>query len=143
MVNDRVLYMQYLRANEGYRRHAYRCSAGKWTIGIGRNIDAGGPGIDEVEALYLLDRDISESLLDLQRILPDFDLYSQGRRLALMDMRFQLGPTGFRTFKRMLECVCRRDWAGAAREALDSKYAREDTPERAQQTARLLRTGRI
>lgn len=142
-MNDRVLYMQYIRANEGYRRYAYTCSAGKLTIAIGRNIDHGGRGIDEVEAIYLLDRDISECLIDLAYIFPEFKQYSDGRRLALVDMRFQLGPIKFRTFANMIACVKARDWAGASREALDSKYARKDTPERALRVADLLRKGRV
>ena len=33
----------YIRREEGYRRHMYKCPSGKWTIGIGLNLEAGLP----------------------------------------------------------------------------------------------------
>lgn len=54
--------------------------------------------------------------------------------LALEDMGYQLGVMGVLLFHKMLECVSRRDWAGAARECRDSEWHRQ-TPVRAERVA--------
>lgn len=127
-----------LTRHEGYRRHPYHCSAGKLTIGVGRNLT--DVGIDEEEARYLLDRDILACVADLASF-PWFEALTPARRHALIDVRFQLGPQGVRGFRRMLDAFARSDYDTAAAELLDSKYAREDTPARAQEVAAMLRTG--
>ena len=64
------------------------------------------------------------------------------RQRALVDMRFQLGPIGFRGFSRMIAAVAAGDYARAAVEALDSDWFRQDTPARAARVSSMLETGR-
>ena len=53
MNNDKLIEM--LKVHEGVETHAYKCSASKITIGVGRNIDPeGGIGLSEDEIDYLL-----------------------------------------------------------------------------------------
>lgn len=127
-----------LTRHEGYRRHPYRCTAGKLTIGVGRNLD--DVGIDEDEARYLLEKDITRCVADLSTF-QWFETLDRIRQRALIDMRFQLGPTRFRGFKKMIAALARKDYAAAAQEALDSQYGRQDAPARAKEIAAMLRTG--
>ena len=54
MNQDKIKDM--LVRHEGLRLHAYKCSEGFLTLGVGRNLDANG--ISEDEAMYMLDNDI-------------------------------------------------------------------------------------
>ena len=128
-----------IRAHEGYRTHPYECTAGKLTIGIGRNLD--DVGISEVEALYLLDNDVHDCILDLYRIFPNqIDDLCEARQHALIDLRFNVGGAGFRTFKRMIAAVKAGEFDQAAREMLSSKWA-DQVGRRAKFDAQLMGLG--
>jgi len=124
-------------ADEGFSRFAYQCPLGRWTIGYGRNIDQmGGRGISEVEARILLQNDLVDCDNGLAEIFT-FEIWSSldsVRRNALINMRFQLGPGGFRTFTNLIAAVKRKQWTLAQNEVLDSKYALQ-VPRRAQRIA--------
>lgn len=120
------------------RHFPYQCPAGKTTIGYGRNIQE--IGISAEEARDLLDNDINVCIVDLGSF-PWFQALDPIRQRAVVDMRFQLGPAGFRGFARMIEALEDGDYAAAAAHALDSKWARADSPERAKTVTAMLATG--
>lgn len=107
--------------HEGFSEKAYLCTAGKLTIGVGRNLD--DKGISRDEAIVLLRNDIAECEADLFKIFGQslFNL-DDNRRHALIDMRFNLGPIGFRNFKRTIKAVQDKDFARAAEEMKDSLW---------------------
>lgn len=109
-----------LIAHEGLRLKPYRCPAGKLTIGIGRNLD--DKGITRDEAIALLHNDLYECIDDLQHIFQRFYYFPEIVRRVLIDMRFNLGATGFRSFKRMIEAVKNDDYGEAALEMQDSNW---------------------
>ena len=110
--------------HEGYRRHPYLCTAGKSTIGIGRNLT--DKGISREEAMYLLDNDIRECTADLLAIFPgQFDSFPENVKMVLLDMRFQMGPGGFRLFKNMIAAVKKQDWPGMVVQMWNSKWYRQ------------------
>ena len=128
--------IKQLILHEGEHLHAYLCPADRWTIGVGRNIDVrGGKGITAEESRYLLGNDIEECILDLRRIFPGWMRFSENRQIALIDMRYNLGPSRFRSFRRMIAAIIAEVWELAGREAMDSKWAREDVGK--------IRSGRI
>ena len=114
-----------LRRHEGEELHAYLCPSDRWTIGIGRNIDErGGKGITRDESTMLLMGDIAECTTDLQRLFGDqWNWISDNRKIALIDLRFNLGGRGFRSFRRMIQAIRAEDWAWAGKEAMDSRWA--------------------
>ena len=58
-----------LRHHEGVRTHAYKCTASKTTIGVGRNIDVkGGIGLSADEINYLLANDVKRVNAELSVI---------------------------------------------------------------------------
>lgn len=135
---DRAQLRADLVRDEGVRLKPYRCTAGKLTIGIGRNIE--DVGISEAEAFAMLDNDMGRCERDLDRIAPWWRQASEARQRALLNMCFQLGAGALSNFRKMLAAMQRGDWAEAASEALDSAWARQ-TPERAKRVTDLIRKG--
>lgn len=102
-----------LEQHEGRRRFPYMDSVGKTTIGCGRNLS--DKGLSEKEIDMLLEHDLDEVLADLETF-SWFSTLDPVRQRVLADMRFNLGPSRFRGFKRMLRKVAEQDHvlAGAA-----------------------------
>ena len=142
MTTYRQKLEQMLVEDEGCILHAYEDHLGFTTIGVGRLIDERrGGGISMAEAMLLLDNDLDRLSIALRDKLPRFNLWPESVRLALMNMGFQLGVTGLLGFQKMLRAMEAEDWETAAKEALDSKWAKEDTPVRAKRIAALIREG--
>jgi len=127
--------VELLKQQEGYRRHPYDCTEGFLTVAYGRNLDTNG--ISEREAEYLLKNDIDNARSDLTNNLSFFWELSPTRKDALINMVFQLGLSGVIKFKMMLHHLKEKDFQSAAREALDSKWAKQ-TPSRAEQIAKMI-----
>lgn len=106
--------------HEGERLKPYHCPAGRLTIGVGRNLD--DKGISHDEAMFLLANDIQEVRADLNWLFPDFGSLPENIRLVLCDMRFNLGPEGFRRFRRLREAVNSRNWPGIKAEMANSVW---------------------
>ena len=122
--------------HEGYRRHAYKCTAGKVTVGIGRNLTDRGITMDE--ALWLLNNDIRYCTADLLKIFEgQFEELPENVQLVLIDMRFQLGHGGFRGFKKMITAVQRNDLKEMIRQMKDSKWYSQ-VPDRADGLIKLI-----
>ncbi len=136
MHNENLVKM--LVTHEGIKLNPYRCTAGKLTIGVGRNIEDGG--ITEKEAMYLLENDIARVLGELRDHLPFWEELTIPRKEALADMCFNLGLSRFLGFKRMLGALERRDYIAAASEMLDSRWSRQ-VKQRAQALAQMVRRG--
>ena len=127
-----------LKRDEGVKLFPYHCTGGKLTIGIGRNLEDRGITVEEAEVL--LGNDIDICIGDLVENLPWFTKLSNGRRRALVNMRFNLGMAGLLKFKKMLTALELGAYYAAAAEALDSKWASQ-VGERAQRIAELIRKG--
>ena len=133
-----------LMRDEGFMTHAYRCPAGKTTIGYGRNIDRdGGKGVTRAEATTMLMNDIRECEADLRDVVFGpmmWDSFGGVRQNAFINMRFNLGPTGFRSFKKMVASARRRAWPMVAHHAEDSAW-RWQVKGRAERIIEELRSG--
>lgn len=129
---------QMLKRHEGLRLTVYECTAGKKTIGYGRNLE--DRGITEREAEELLDNDIEAVEAQLRN---SFDFYmrlSDPRKAVLIDLTFNIGLAGVKGFKNMLAALDRQDYTEAKHQLLDSRYARQ-VPNRAKELADLLEEG--
>ena len=122
--------------------HAYKDHLGYLTIGVGRLIDRRkGGGITEEESAYLLNNDIAKRDQALRARFPWFRNLNEPRQAALLNMAFQMGVDGLAGFPSMLASIRDERWADAELHALDSRWAREQTPARAKRVARQIRTG--
>ena len=126
-----------LMRDEGLRLHPYRDTVGKLTIGYGRNLD--DVGISQAEAEMMLTHDIAQAADSLTN-LPVFAVLDDVRQAVLITMAFNLGRTGLMGFRRMWAALAERDYDCAAREMLDSKWARQ-VGIRAERLAEQMKTG--
>ena len=136
--DDRRRLVDQLVDHEGLRRYAYVDTVGKITIGVGRNLT--DKGITDTEALYLLDHDLNETITDLTGFAW-FPVLDAGRQRALADLRFQVGPVGFRGFRQMIHALAVKNYAQAALELRRSRWATQVGPERREHVIALLTTG--
>lgn len=133
--------IEMLKRHEGVETHAYECSAGKVTVGVGRNIDQrGGMGLSPDEIDYLLENDIERVIKELAKEYPWFSDLDDVRKDAMIDIGFNLGATRLRGFKRALSAMERGDYKVAATEFLDSKWAKQ-VGGRALEITDLIKTG--
>jgi GH24 family phage-related lysozyme (muramidase) len=93
----------------------------------------------------LLDHDIVEHSQQAERI-PGYLLLNEIQRAAIVSMVFQLGfepfdGDGFNDFSRLLAALRVGDVRRAAAEGRHSRWAREQTPRRAERQMRMLDTG--
>ncbi len=133
--------------HEGLKLKVYKCPANKWTVGVGRNLEAVGlskeeqvkilgtsglsklevidvlldRGITEEEALYLLDNDIENCTADVKQF-SFFENLNPVRQKVIIDMRLNLGFAGLKGFKRMISALEQGDYDKAAEEMKDSKW---------------------
>lgn len=125
--------------HEGMRRKPYRCTAGKLTIGVGRNLD--DRGISPDEAMYMLANDIRDSRRELSAAFPWFDKLDEVRQAVLIDMCVNLGLSRLQGFRNTLALIGVGKCEAAAQEMLNSKWA-EQVGRRAQRLSRMMATGR-
>ncbi len=128
-----------LEFEEGRVRYAYPDHKGYLTIGVGHLVDVRRGGLPDEIIDLLLEYDLDEAVTDLGRTIPNWTVLPDNVQEALVYMRFQLGLRGLGGFVLMLAAIAREDWHTASDEALNSKWARDDTPERAARVAALMR----
>ena len=126
--------------HEGLRLKPYRCTAGKLTIGVGRNLD--DCGISQKEAYALLDNDIrncEQQLLDEIPVI--YNALDEVRQSVLLNMCFNLGLKGLLSFNNTLSFIAVGDWERAANGMLASKWAKQ-VGRRAIELSELMRKGK-
>lgn len=134
---DRNRFKNQLIEHEALRTKAYKCPAGKLTIGVGRNLDA--KGISKAEAMFLFENDIQDAYRDAATLSYFKDLDGV-RQAVVLNMLFNLGLPTFRGFKRMNAALAQHDYTVAAREMLDSAWAKQ-VGQRSRELAQMMRTG--
>ena len=139
---------EQLILHEGISLIPYKCSAGKWTIGVGRNLEDTGlyefekkrllgtyeltrqevidilqhRYITQEEALYMLDNDIRVIKAELENNYKWFNLLDEVRQKVIIDMRFNLGNAGFAGFRNMIRQLELGNYQKAAEEMKNSKW---------------------
>ncbi|AKN44334.1 lysozyme [Pseudoalteromonas phage Pq0] len=113
--------VEQLEVHEGLRLKPYRDIVGKLTLGIGRNLE--DKGITQGEARMMLNNDIDEFVRKLELNVPVYNRLSDCRQNVLVNMAFNMGIGGLKTFVNMLNFLNVADYHGAAKEMLNSKWA--------------------
>ncbi len=131
---------EQLVRHEGLRLKPYRCTAGKLTIGIGRNLD--DCGISQTEAYVLLENDIQNCEKQLLDEIPEiYNAMDEVRKSVLLNMCFNLGIGGLLGFNNTLAYIAAGDWERAANGMLASKWAKQ-VGRRAIELSELMRKGK-
>lgn len=156
-LNREILRSELVR-DEGLRLKPYRCTAGKLTIGVGRNLDdvgisycetkelhitkqsASTKGISKDAAMALLDNDIDRCISDLDRHIPWWSKLDEVRQRVLINMCFNLGIRGLLGFRNTLKHIRHGQYDRAADNMLLSLWARQ-VKGRAFRLSQLMRLG--
>ena len=144
MKYDRQDLIKKLIVAEGLRLQVYKDTLGIDTIGIGRNLEDRGitkeeldwmdipnidvvyeMGITEADAVYLATNDVQIVEEELVRAHPCVDRLDSLRQLILIDMAFNMGVPRLCKFKKMWAAVECGDYPTAAKEMLDSRWAKQ------------------
>jgi GH24 family phage-related lysozyme (muramidase) len=132
----------YIKSNEGLRLKVYKDSLGFLTVGYGHLINASeaksiGKVISQEKADDLFEKDFNSAMerySDLKLNLND------NRKMAIVDMIFQLGIGGVMAFHNMLSLLKEGRFDMAADALMDSLYAKQ-TPNRAKKNHDLILNG--
>ena len=130
--------------HEGLRLFPYRCTSGKLTIGVGRNIEDNG--ITEEEALYLLENDIRRTEKEVKAAIPCFVELDPARQIVIMNMAFNMGLPSLLGFRKMIKALPKAIITGDYKEVvahmLDSRWA-DQVGDRAVELSEIMRKGEI
>ena len=113
---------ELIKKHEGLILKPYKCSAGKLTIGYGRNIEDNGITLSEAE--QMLNNDIQNCYAECIK-LKCWNALNEARQAVLLDMCFNLGISRLKNFKKMLAALERGEYKTAATEMLDSNWAKQ------------------
>ena len=132
--------VEALEVEESFRAYPYRDSMENLTIGFGRCIQQGvGLGLTRDEARHLLVNDVFRCIEECRR-WPWFDTMTASRQSVLVQLAFQMGLPKLKSFRKMIAVLESEnpDYNLAADELLDSRFARQQAPARAQRLAQQL-----
>jgi GH24 family phage-related lysozyme (muramidase) len=147
--NDR-LAAKILSGKSSNKNDVYRDHLGYWTIGYGHLITrdklvteheardhVGGPWSDE-RCERMLALDYEAKCFQLFSELPWAEALPDWPKRGLCNMAFQMGVAGVKGFPKMLAALRLNDWDAARAHALNSVWAKEQTPARAAEVAAMI-----
>ena len=126
-----------VKEGEGLRLKPYRCTAGKLSIGYGRNLDDVGITLEEAE--LLLKNDLEKAEKEAEKF-PVYSKLNQARKDVLIEMVFNMGYSRLSKFKKMFEALEKGDYSEAANQMLDSAWHTQ-VGKRAERLAYFMRIG--
>ena len=113
--------------HEGFRAYPYKDTTGVTTIGHGLT------WLSVAESTLVVQVRLSEIGDHLDGRLNFFKVLPDGMKEILVEMAYQMGVEGLMGFPKMLHAMAVEDWEKASNEGLDSKWATQDSPLRAQE----------
>ena len=134
--------IESIKHHEGYSDTVYKDSLGHLTGGWGHAFMLGSKIPVEASEAYLR-QDIANALADfrsLSRSRRYICYLSPNRRRVIVEMIYNLGLSGVRTFRKMLNAIRLEDFETAADEMLDSLWAKQ-VGKRADELAEIMRQG--
>lgn len=126
--------------DEGFRDTIYRDTEGFLTIGIGFCLDR--IRMPENVARFWLEEILADTLEHLEStddIFPIFEKLDTYRKMAIINMCYQMGVRGVHGFRNMWAALKKEDYDEAYREGKESSWYRQ-TPERAERVLQVLKT---
>jgi lysozyme len=93
-------------------------------------------GITEDEAISLMTIDLDKAKKDTEKLISQNNItINDEQKEALVEMVYQMGAGGVSKFRKMISALQVGDFEEAAKQALDSKWAKKDSPDRARSVA--------
>jgi lysozyme len=137
-VADTARLVESVKRHEGLRLKPYQDTAGKCSIGYGRNLD--DVGISREEAEEMLATDLARTHRGVLTAWPWVADLDPVRAATIIEMAYNLGVRGLAQFTQTLGAVASRRFDDAARAMLQSHWA-EQVGQRATTLARRMKTG--
>ena len=132
---DRLL--ESVKKHEGYRNKVYLDTLGKRTVGVGHLcVEEFWEDDKEYEEKFLmtiLEHDLQSAIKGAKDLMQEhgcMDIDELAEEI-IIEMVFQLGKTGVSKFRNMWKHLSALEYASAASEMLDSRWAKQ-TPNRAE-----------
>jgi lysozyme len=132
---DRLL--QSVKKHEGYRNKVYLDTLGKRTVGVGHlcveDFWEDDKEYEESFLMEILEKDLQNAIKGAKDLIAEngcMDMDEIAEEI-IIEMVFQLGKTGVSKFRNMWKHLSALEYASAASEMLDSRWAKQ-TPNRAQ-----------
>ena len=126
-----------LKRHEAVELKPYKCTSGKLTIGVGRNLE--DIGITEQEAELLLLNDIGRVEQELVNDQWYMDL-DPVRKAVIENMSFNLGYPSLKKFQKMIAHISEGNFELASKEMLNSRWSKQ-VGQRSIELAEQMRTG--
>jgi lysozyme len=145
--------------HEAYREHLYQDSKGLWTFAIGRCVETNpltsgewkyladnghiAVSITHDGAVWLMESQLQSIRGQCMRMFDFWPALSDARRDVLVEMAYQMSIQRLLGFHDMLEAIRLGQFKRAADAGRDSKWAREDSPKRAEELMTILERGAV
>ena len=113
-----------IKQEEGFKGTVYKCTEGFDTIGYGTRLP-----LSKEESELILEYRLKIIKSQLTGYLYNLDIKQEAWDI-LFNMAYQLGVRGVLNFKKMIKALEKQDYKTAAKEGLDSLWAKQ-TPNRA------------
>ena len=144
MIREMETLVKRIKGHEGRRDLVYLDSRGNLTCGWGHHLYVGSKVPVEVSEAFLK-QDIAQAVNDFYKLKWTFDWpimkrLNTVRKRIIVEMLFNLGFPKVLGFKKMWECIENKDWPGAKKEMLASKW-HDQVGKRAETLAELMEKG--
>lgn len=136
--SERELAYNMLTVDEGNTAHAIddangkpvKAPKGKLTIGIGHNLEA--KPLSAAVRRMIFEEDLDDAVREAVNVVGEnfFNSLTTNRRLALVNLAFNLGETGLAKFKNMIGALKVHDYLMAGAHLRDSLWADQVDPNR-------------
>lgn len=124
---------------EAFCTTSYQDHQGNWTVGIGHLLGKESKFANikwtPIQVMITFMQDLNSAIYYAHRQFPVLDQLSPARQRVLVNMMFNMGPNRLAGFINTTAAVNMFDYQTAYVEMLDSEWAREDVPERANRLA--------
>ena len=137
MNNAYKLALRRIQDDEGLRLFPYTDTTGNLTIGYGRNLRT--RGLRSNEANFMLMNDMDECVADLNKEYPWFASQSDATQVVLIDMCFNLGFGGLKSFQKLMFHIEHSEFKEAS-ECLLQSLAAKECPARYERLAKIMET---
>ncbi|MDP8728375.1 glycoside hydrolase family protein [Serratia marcescens] len=147
---------EMLKYDEGCKLELYKDTENYWTVGIGHLVTKnpnkaeaikilGSDKITLNQAEQLFNSDVQKTITGIknnQILYPVYNSLDDIRKMALINMCFQIGITGVAGFKNSLAYLLKKQWKQAATNLAQSKWYRQ-TPNRAKRVISVFEYGKL
>ena len=134
----RETLVEDIKKEEGYRSSVYLDTLDKPTIGYGFLIDTLELQEDICELILM--RKLEKLIKNIKFNFKWFDDMPDKVQDVIINMCYQLGVSGVSKFKKTVKLIKNKQWDRASVEKLDSKWAREQTPQRAKRLSEIVKS---